>query len=163
MAKSKSYFVCNECGYRSAKWLGKCPECDSWGTLDEEVEISPRISSSKARNIVVGKSESKVYSFKEIEVENNFRYKTRLKEFDRVLMPLPRGAEDYLGVALKTTKKGTIVHFYDFLHENDFDKAKEKIAKACKKAKKKYRILEFVKCGQFGPGIFRICIDFKIL
>lgn len=85
MAKSKSYFVCNECGYRSAKWLGKCPECDSWGTLDEEVEISPRISSSKARNIVVGKSESKVYSFKEIEVENNFRYKTRLKEFDRVL------------------------------------------------------------------------------
>ena len=85
MAKSKSYFVCNECGERSAKWLGKCPACNSWGTLDEEVEISPRISASKARNIVVGKSESKIYSFENIEVENNFRYTTKLTEFDRVL------------------------------------------------------------------------------
>lgn len=85
MAKSKSYFVCNECGERSAKWLGKCPACNSWGTLDEEVEISPRISATKARNIVVGKSESKIYSFENIEIENNFRYTTKLTEFDRVL------------------------------------------------------------------------------
>lgn len=77
--------MCSECGYRSAKWLGKCPECDSWGTLDEEVEISPRATNIQARKIVVGKSEAKVYSFGDIEVENNFRYKTRLNEFDRVL------------------------------------------------------------------------------
>lgn len=84
MAK-KSYFVCSECGHRSTKWLGKCPTCDNWGTLDEEVEVSARTSSALAKKIVVGKSESKVYALDEVKIENNFRYKTRLKEFDRVL------------------------------------------------------------------------------
>jgi len=85
------------------------------------------------------------------------------KKFDRILMPLPRGAEDFLGTALKSSKKGTIIHFYDFLHESEFKKAKEKIDKACKQLKKKYKILNLVRCGQFGPGIYRICVDFSIL
>ena len=33
MAKNKTVFVCNECGYESAKWLGKCPACGSWNTF----------------------------------------------------------------------------------------------------------------------------------
>jgi len=74
-------------------------------------------------------------------------------------MPLPRGAENYLQTALIAAKKNSIIHFYDFLNERDFNKAKEKINNVCKK----YKILNFVKCGQFGPGIFRICVDFKIL
>jgi len=85
------------------------------------------------------------------------------KRFDRILMPLPRGAEDYLLTALKSSKKGTIIHFYDFLHEDEFQKAQQKIDKACKELKKKYKILNLVKCGHFGPGIYRICVDFKIL
>ena len=78
-------------------------------------------------------------------------------------MPLPRGAENYLDTALKAAKKDSIIHFYDFLHENEFNKAKEKIDKACKKEKKKYKILNLVKCGQFGPRIYRICVDFMII
>ncbi len=85
------------------------------------------------------------------------------KKFDRILMPLPRSAEDYLPTALKAAKKNTTIHFYDFLNENEFSKAKEKIDKACKEAKKKYRILNLVKCGQFGPGIYRICVDFELI
>ncbi|MBS3098229.1 class I SAM-dependent methyltransferase family protein [Candidatus Woesearchaeota archaeon] len=85
------------------------------------------------------------------------------KKFDRILMPLPKGGENFLGVALKAAKKGTIMHFYDFLNEKDFNLAKEKIGKACSKAKKKYKILKLVKCGQFGPGIYRVCADFKIM
>ncbi len=84
MAKSKSYYICSECGHRSPKWLGKCPECGSWGTLDEEVEISTRPTSGRSK-IVTGKNESKLYSIKDIEVEKNFRYKTSFLEFDRVL------------------------------------------------------------------------------
>ena len=84
------------------------------------------------------------------------------KKFDRILMPLPRGAEDYLDIALKAAKKNSIIHFYDFLHEDEFDKAKEKIDKNCKKIKKKYKILKLVRCGHFGPGIYRICVDFRI-
>jgi len=36
MAKSKTVFVCNSCGYESAKWLGKCPACNEWNTFFEE-------------------------------------------------------------------------------------------------------------------------------
>ena len=85
------------------------------------------------------------------------------KKFDRILMPLPRGAENYLNIALKAAKNNSIIYFYDFLHEDEFKKAEEKIAKACKKAKKKHKILNITKCGQFGPGIYRICVDFKII
>ena len=34
--KAKTIFVCNECGYESAKWMGKCPACNSWNTFFEE-------------------------------------------------------------------------------------------------------------------------------
>ena len=81
------------------------------------------------------------------------------KKFDRILMPLPKSAEDFLDIALKVSKKGTIIHFYDFLFEKDFDQAVEKIKKHCKKCK----ILDIVKCGQFSPRKFRICVDFKVL
>ena len=36
MAKAKTIFVCDECGYESAKWLGKCPGCNSWNSFFEE-------------------------------------------------------------------------------------------------------------------------------
>jgi tRNA (guanine37-N1)-methyltransferase len=85
------------------------------------------------------------------------------KKFDRVAMPLPKGAENYLDLALKSVKKKGIIHFYDFLHENQFDEAVEKINLACRKTKRKYKIIRLVKCGQFGPGIFRICVDFRVL
>jgi len=80
--------------------------------------------------------------------------------FDRVLMPLPKSAEDFLDVAVKFVKKKGIVHFYDFLHENDIpDVALEKI----KKNAPKYKVLDVVKCGQYSPGKFRICVDFQVL
>ncbi|MCK5630471.1 MAG: hypothetical protein KAI26_07670 [Nanoarchaeota archaeon] len=86
-----------------------------------------------------------------------------LRKFDRILMPLPKTADDFLATALSVAKKGTIIHFYDFLNESEFDIAKVKIFKACKKAGMKYRILDIVKCGQHSPKVYRICVDFKIL
>jgi tRNA (guanine37-N1)-methyltransferase len=84
------------------------------------------------------------------------------KRFGRILMPLPKGAENYLDLALKFIKKNGIVHFYDFLHEDEFSKAYGKIENACKKAKKKYKVLNTVKCGQYAPGFYRVCVDFQI-
>ena len=83
------------------------------------------------------------------------------KKFDRVLMPLPKGAENYLGLALKFIKKNGIVHSYDFLHENEFYKAEEKVIESCLKSKKKCKILNTVKCGQYAPGFYRVCADFQ--
>ena len=80
-------------------------------------------------------------------------------KFDRVLMPLPKSAEDFLDVAVKYVKKGGVIHFYDFLHENDIpDAALEKI----KAHVSKFKVLDVVKCGHYSPGKFRICVDFVV-
>ena len=42
MAKAKSVFVCNECGYESPKWLGKCPACNSWNTFFEQKVVESK-------------------------------------------------------------------------------------------------------------------------
>jgi tRNA (guanine37-N1)-methyltransferase len=84
------------------------------------------------------------------------------KKFDRVLMPLPKGGENFLDIALSKVKNNGVLHFYDFLHENDFGKSEERVREACSRNKRKCEILRFVKCGQYGPGKFRVCVDARI-
>jgi tRNA (guanine37-N1)-methyltransferase len=85
------------------------------------------------------------------------------KRFDRIVMPLPKTAQDFLDVALKASKKGTIIHFYDFSREENFPEYSiNKIKKACKKLNKKFSIINSVKCGQYAPREFRVCIDFEV-
>ncbi|MBU0461682.1 MAG: class I SAM-dependent methyltransferase family protein [Nanoarchaeota archaeon] len=86
------------------------------------------------------------------------------QKFDRIIMPLPHTAEEFLDTAFLAAKKGTIIHLYDFLEEKDIpQKAIEKIGRACRQFKKKYKILNTVKCGQFSPRTYRICVDFVIM
>lgn len=84
------------------------------------------------------------------------------KTYDRIIMPLPKSAEEFLDSALKVARSGTIIHFYDFLHKTKFHEAHEKIDLACKKNNLNYSILNTVRCGQHAPYTFRICVDFKI-
>ena len=42
MAKPKIRFVCQSCGYVTAKWLGKCPECGQWDSFVEEMDVPER-------------------------------------------------------------------------------------------------------------------------
>ena len=84
------------------------------------------------------------------------------KKFDRILMPLPKGGENFLGLALKYIKKSGIIHFYDFLHDDEFNLAANKIEKACNMPNKKFKILKIVKCGQYSPGFYRVCADFLV-
>ncbi|MAH33080.1 SAM-dependent methyltransferase [archaeon] len=84
------------------------------------------------------------------------------KKFDRILMPLPKGAENFLDLALIRIKKQGIIHFYTFSEEDKYDNITDMIKDECKKKKKKCRILRTVKCGQFSPRVFRICVDFKV-
>ena len=69
MAKAKTVFVCNECGYESPKWLGKCPTCNAWNTFFEQklVETKSTLSSKSTKekvapqilDNVIGKNESR--------------------------------------------------------------------------------------------------------
>jgi tRNA (guanine37-N1)-methyltransferase len=83
-------------------------------------------------------------------------------KFDRILMPLPKGAEKFLDLALNKIKKKGIIHYYDFSEEDKYDEINEKIKKECNKSKKKCKILKVVKCGQFSPGVNRICVDIRM-
>lgn len=80
MAKSKSKYVCQNCGYETVKWLGKCPGCGNFNTLEEEVVSAP----SKVRGIGI-QSSSKPQRLKEIMPVNEGRATTGMGELDRVL------------------------------------------------------------------------------
>ena len=85
------------------------------------------------------------------------------KMFDRVIMPLPKTAEEFLDVAIPVARKGAVIHLYAFYHEDDFDKARQEIAKYCKNLHREYEIIEIAKAGQHAPRTWRICVDFKLL
>ncbi|MBW2086825.1 MAG: DNA repair protein RadA, partial [Deltaproteobacteria bacterium] len=49
MSKMKIYFVCSNCGHRSPKWLGRCPDCQAWDSMEEEIQPLTRKSSAAVR------------------------------------------------------------------------------------------------------------------
>ena len=80
MAKVKSKYVCQVCGYETTGYLGKCPECNNWASLVEEVANS---TSKTAVDLLPDTSPPMKLS--EIESNKEIRIKTNLSEFDRVL------------------------------------------------------------------------------
>lgn len=80
MAKAKSKYVCQKCGYETVKWLGKCPDCGSFNTLSEEVVSIP----SKVRGVGI-QSSVKPQLLREIKPINEDRATTGMSELDRVL------------------------------------------------------------------------------
>lgn len=81
MAKERRQFVCQECGYVSLKWLGRCPECQKWNSLTEEIEFE---TSSPAHR-TIGKPSRQPESIVEIAASEEDRRLTGIREFDRVL------------------------------------------------------------------------------
>ncbi len=85
MAKSKSFYVCSECGYKTEKWIGKCPKCNSWGTFEEEINISTSAGAPLSSSTSVADTSKNVFSFNEVTFEEKDRLTTKVDEFDRVL------------------------------------------------------------------------------
>src|SRR6184192_3798591 len=82
MPRTSTRFVCQKCGYESIKWLGKCPDCASWNSLTEELQVV-RPAASAAR--VFGAEVSPPRAITEIAVEDHQRVPSGIGEFDRVL------------------------------------------------------------------------------
>lgn len=81
--KSKTVYICSSCGYETAKWLGKCPECGEWATLEESIKETAPI---RGKSVLAGNRKSVTsYPLREINFDNELRYKTGMKELDRVL------------------------------------------------------------------------------
>jgi len=81
MAKVKTKWICQECGYETAGYLGKCPECNSWGSLVEEI----RQTSIQLNSTSEFLNTQKPSLINEIELSTEIRTSTNISEFDRVL------------------------------------------------------------------------------
>lgn len=81
MAKSKTVFVCQKCGYESPKWMGKCPDCGAWNSMAEE-EKSITSGFARAVTISTGNKPKSIVNIKSGEYE---RFDTGISELNRVL------------------------------------------------------------------------------
>ncbi|WP_100486473.1 DNA repair protein RadA [Sporolactobacillus pectinivorans] len=79
MAKSKTVFICQECGYESPKWMGRCPGCQNWNTMVEET-IRPATTGTSS---VIHDNKPSLLS--QITLDEEPRIVTELKEFNRVM------------------------------------------------------------------------------
>ena len=82
-SKQKSLYVCQNCGYESVKWYGKCPTCGEWNTMEEQQPIaltSKKSSPSRTRAAI-----SSIQKLSEINSDIETRLTSGIKEFDRVL------------------------------------------------------------------------------
>ncbi len=76
MTKTKTFFVCQNCGYRSLRWLGKCPDCETWNSLVEET-VAPASRSKKTLE--------EPRRLLDIESLEEKRISTSIGEFDNLL------------------------------------------------------------------------------
>jgi DNA repair protein RadA/Sms len=80
MAKTKTAYVCTECGGQSSKWQGQCPNCGVWNTLVETIAATP-----SSRFQALAGAPSAVRTLASVETQDNARTPTGIEEFDRVL------------------------------------------------------------------------------
>ena len=80
--KTKNVYICSECGYKSLKWLGKCPGCNKWNTMQETIITE---SKSTARAASAPGLRREPMKINEVKVGFETRYETGMKELDRVL------------------------------------------------------------------------------
>ncbi len=83
MAKVKTKWVCQNCGYETPKYLGKCPDCGQWSSFVEEVVDTA--FSSAAQTLHSAMNDTKPCLINEIILDNAIRFSTGIEEFDRVL------------------------------------------------------------------------------
>ncbi len=83
----KTVYVCSECEYKTAKWMGKCPNCGAWNSFVEDVEESAPASTQQPKRIsmVPASGDNHATGFQELEIPEYMRQNTGLGELDRVL------------------------------------------------------------------------------
>ncbi|MEM7825657.1 MAG: class I SAM-dependent methyltransferase family protein [Candidatus Aenigmatarchaeota archaeon] len=125
------------------------------------IEINPEAHKYAEENVKLNKAEKKILPIlgdvKKVCPEN-------YGKFDRVVMPLPLGAESFLDIAIKCLRlEGGIIHFYSWGNENDlYARALKLIERNAKKLKKKFEVLDKRKVLPYKPKTYKVCIDFKV-
>lgn len=85
MSKSKSAFFCNNCGYESAKWTGKCPACNEWNTFTEELLDKGKETNSDWEGYHTHQKSNTAISLNEVSTQTEKRIDSSDPELNRVL------------------------------------------------------------------------------
>lgn len=80
--KEKTSFVCSECGYKTPKWMGKCPECGNWNTFEEQTVKSSSAARKTYSTVVQTGAASRL---KTVKTNSSERIVTGVSEYDRVM------------------------------------------------------------------------------
>ena len=81
--------------------------------------------------------------------------------FDRIIMPLPKDAGNFLDKAIPALKKGGVIHYYTFAGTPD--EAAQEVKDICSKFGRIIEVLDVVECGTYSPQLSRMCVDFRLL
>lgn len=85
MSKSKSAFLCNNCGYEAAKWAGKCPACNEWNTFTEELVEKTKETNSDWEGYHTNQKGNQAISLNEVDSQSEKRIDSSDVELNRVL------------------------------------------------------------------------------
>lgn len=80
--KTKTTYICSECGYKSPKWLGKCPGCNQWNTMQETLEAKEKKTETRAMSGLTARYPQRIG---EVKAGFETRTSTGIRELDRVL------------------------------------------------------------------------------
>ena len=82
MAKTKTIFFCTSCGTESPKWLGRCPGCGAFNTMEEHIEKPAAVGKAKSAPVGMSRKPQKITH---VDTEGELRFSTGMGELDRVL------------------------------------------------------------------------------
>ena len=118
MAKSRYIYTCNQCGYESSKWNGKCPSCGAWNSFEEDVaEKTSSASRSSSQN--VPDLADNILELADIGADSDVRYDTGIGELNRVLGGgLVKGSLVLLGGEPGIGKSTILLQICQFLGED---------------------------------------------
>lgn len=81
MARLTSIYICQQCGYQASQFLGRCPQCDSWNSFEEQIEKSQRVKESKSQKLI----QAETINLADIQKKVYGRLSSSIDEFDGVL------------------------------------------------------------------------------
>ena len=84
MAKTKTAFFCQNCGYESVKWVGQCPSCEQWNTFVEELIQKDAVASTNGwKDYTSEKRSNKTISLNEVQSHEEVKWPTPDEELNR--------------------------------------------------------------------------------
>ena len=118
--KNRTVYKCSECGYESVKWIGKCPSCNSWNTLNEEIQYSIPDRLKTAAKTASAAEVGEIQKLTQITSDTKHRFKTDLNELNRVLGGgIVKGSLVLLGGDPGIGKSTMLLQICEYLGEND--------------------------------------------